>query len=440
MDHCDSERNYDVIKLKEFRNNPIGSPSSQRFGEYNCARITKVALIASIVVTLLLILILQSVAIYQLKSVPTVVHVCQETTTSTTTTATNVTTSALTGRMACTCDYNDTTKQLETIASLINNISVNKGCMPNVTDTIKEIKNSLQEQIEGSKAVAITTKENMIATEAVVNDVLLGVEELLKLHNNSQIEHFKSCQDVMRHSHFGSISGYYHINSQLMYCEMGELCNSTGGWTRLAYLDMSDSTVDCPTGFRLYTRNGIRACGRPDGGASCTSVKFPSNGISYSQVCGRVVGYQRGSPDGLNNEPNDINSYYLDGISITQSHSRKHVWSLMCGLYDSKSSEYNCQCNNNAQSLHPFIGDHYFCESGNPSVDWRSLQLYIDDPLWDGEGCGSEEEACCTAPGLPWFHRSLDTSTDYLELRVCGDEDSSTNEDVPVSFFELYVK
>ena len=410
MDECDSERNYDVIKLKEFRNNPMGSPpSSQRFGEHNCARITKVALIASIVVTLLLLLLtLQSVAIYQLKSVPTVVHVRQETTTSTTTT-TNATTSALTGEMACTCDYNDTANQLNTIASLINNIS--------------------------------TIKENMIATEAVVNDVLLGVEELLKLHNNSQIEQFKSCQDVMRHSHFGSISGYYRINSQLVYCEMGELCNSTGGWTRLAYLDMSDSTVDCPTGFRLYTRNGIRACGRPGNVGSCESIKFPSNGISYSQVCGRVVGYQRGSPDGLNNKPNNINSYYLDGVSITQSHSRKHVWSLLCGLYDSKSSDNNCPCgnNNNSESLHPFIGDHYFCESGNPSADW-SLQLYIDDPLWDGERCGSMEQACCKAPGLPWFHRSLDTSTDYLELRVCGDQDSSTNEDVPVSFYELYVK
>ena len=224
MDDCNRERIYEEMNLKEFRNNPMGSPpSSQRLGEHNYARITKVALIASIVVTLLLLLTLQSVAIYQCRPVPTVV--CQETTS---TTATNATTSALTGGMVCICDYNDTTEQLETIASLINNISVNEGCMPIVTDTIKGIKDSLQEQIEGSKAVAITTtKENMIATEAVVNDVLLGVEELLKLHNNSQIEHFKSCQDVMRHSHFGSISGYYHINSQLVYCEMGELCNST---------------------------------------------------------------------------------------------------------------------------------------------------------------------------------------------------------------------
>ena len=27
---------------------------------------------------------------------------------------------------------------------------------------------------------------------------------------------------------------------------MGELCGTGGGWTRLAYLDISDFTVNCP--------------------------------------------------------------------------------------------------------------------------------------------------------------------------------------------------
>ena len=76
---------------------------------------------------------------------------------------------------------------------------------------------------------------------------------------------------------------------------MEELCGSGGGWTRLAYLDMTDSTENCPSGFKLYQSGGVRACGRPtSSGGSCVSVQFPSNGISYSQVCGRVVGYQYG--------------------------------------------------------------------------------------------------------------------------------------------------
>ena len=53
-----------------------------------------------------------------------------------------------------------------------------------------------------------------------------------------------------------SPTGYYHVNNQLIYCNVEELCSIEGGWTRQAYLDMSDSTMSC---------------------------------IRYSEVCGRVV-------------------------------------------------------------------------------------------------------------------------------------------------------
>ena len=111
---------------------------------------------------------------------------------------------------------------------------------------------------------------------------------------------------------------------------MGELCSTEGGWTRLTYLNMTDSTVDCPPGFKLYESGGARACGRSiDNAPGCQSIKFLSNGTSYSEVCGRVVGYQYGSPDAFHTETNDIDSYYVDGVSITQGHPRKHVWTLI---------------------------------------------------------------------------------------------------------------
>uniref|UniRef100_A0A1X7TFJ7 Fibrinogen C-terminal domain-containing protein n=1 Tax=Amphimedon queenslandica TaxID=400682 RepID=A0A1X7TFJ7_AMPQE len=86
-----------------------------------------------------------------------------------------------------------------------------------------------------------------------------------------------------------SPSGLYLLETPndetiITYCNMEILCGSGGGWTRLAYLDMSDSTQNCPSGFRLYQSGGVRACGRAtSSGGSCTSVQFPSNGISYSQ-------------------------------------------------------------------------------------------------------------------------------------------------------------
>ena len=260
-----------------------------------------------------------------------------------------------------------------------------------------------------------------------------------------------------------SASGYYTIGGKRAYCNMEELCGSEG-WRRLAYLDMTDSTQNCPPGFRLY-QSGVRACGRASSSVgSCTSVQFPSNGISYSQVCGRVVGYQYATPDAdypgkyqretygsvIKPHHNDISSYYVDGVSITRGSPRQHVWTLMAGVLESSNSSYsrdgsfNCPCSQGSPqnlTLQSFIGNDYFCESGNPATDGSAQSiLYTSDPLWDGKGCGSLEGVCCAAPGLPWFNKILNTATtDYLELRVCADENTN-NEDSPVSFYELYVK
>ena len=64
----------------------------------------------------------------------------------------------------------------------------------------------------------------------------------------------KSCEEI-KSEWPKSPSQYYTIFSKgetrQVYCNMEELCGSGGEWTRLAYLDMSDSTQNCPTGLRL---------------------------------------------------------------------------------------------------------------------------------------------------------------------------------------------
>ena len=35
-----------------------------------------------------------------------------------------------------------------------------------------------------------------------------------------------------------------------------------GPWARVAYLNMSDPSQQCPPSWRLYSANGVRACGR----------------------------------------------------------------------------------------------------------------------------------------------------------------------------------
>ena len=121
-----------------------------------------------------------------------------------------------------------------------------------------------------------------------------------------------------------------------------EGCDGEGGWTRVAYLNMSDPSQQCPADFRLYDVNGVRACGRQRSFVGCNSITFSTNGISYSQVCGRVTGYQYATTDavdsvhgtGLTNHYN-IDGEYVDGVSITHGPPpRQHIWTLIDGRLD----------------------------------------------------------------------------------------------------------
>ena len=156
------------------------------------------------------------------------------------------------------------------------------------------------------------------------------VEELLTFQNRSYEFLPTSCKEL-KDRQPQTTSGVYVLATPNgtpvdTYCNMGEVCGSRGGWTSLAYLDMSDATMNCPSGFRLYQSGGVRACGRSTSRwPSCQSVTFPSNGIQYSQVCGRVVGYQYGHSDALDG-PANLNTYYVNGVSITRGSPRQHVW------------------------------------------------------------------------------------------------------------------
>jgi dynein heavy chain len=212
---------------------------------------------------------------------------------------------------------------------------------------------------------------------------------------------------------------------------MESLCGSGGGWTRIANFDMSDATQSCPSGFRTYSSSGVRSCGRivTNTGSCARSLIFPTNGIGYTEICGRVTGYQHGS---------------TDASLADHGQTREHVWTFISGLKDSSHASSNCPCNipapGNAQNLGSFINGNYFCESGNPNT-YNTLTTYFTaDPLWDGQGCGSQESVCCDAAGLPWFHRQWNiTSSESLEMRVRGTEGTNT-EDVSIGYYEIYIK
>ena len=156
---------------------------------------------------------------------------------------------------------------------------------------------------------------------------------------------------------------------------------------RVAYLNMSDPTEECPPGFRLYNWNGIRACGRASlSGGSCQSVNFPSYSIRYSQVCGQVIGHSIENPDAIYplTRGQCLNGPYVDGISITCGNPRKHIWTFMASTIG--VHECPCAINSPFTTVPSFIGNDYFCESGCPVFFQGNVNCI--DPLWDGKQCG----------------------------------------------------
>ena len=198
-------------------------------------------------------------------------------------------------------------------------------------------------------------------------------------------------------------------------------CSRPGRWTKIAYLNTTDPSQDCPTNWRLVT-SPVRACGRRSSG--CNSAFFPSNGRNYSHVCGQVIAYQKGTTDAffssIVGNPS-LEGAYVDGISLTHgaAGSRKHIWTFTSALNQAANSQFTCSCTNSNQNwpyqVPSFIGNDYFCDSGSAGPATAGV-TYTDNLLWDGEGCGPTS-TCCQFNNPPWFCTTLpQATTDDIEL------------------------
>ena len=229
-------------------------------------------------------------------------------------------------------------------------------------------------------------------------------------------------------------------------------CGGAGGWTRAAYLNMSDLNQQCPSNLTLIT-TPVRACGRrATAYGECDSVTYSVHGRTYSSVCGRILAYQKGVAGAFHNvityNLGTIEEAYLSGVSLTHgpAGSRQHIWSFVGAFYEQNTSyrtNVNCPCTNTAVSwpyqVPLFINNDYFCDTGNTGPGTSFTTYYINDPLWDGEGCGSTS-TCCEFNSPPWFCKSLPQPTsDDLEIRNCY-TDSSGHEDKLITLIDVYVK
>ena len=223
-------------------------------------------------------------------------------------------------------------------------------------------------------------------------------------------------------------------------------CGGTGGWRRVVYLDMTDPSTTCPSGWQL-TGYSKRTCGRAsDGRYTCDSVTFPVSGGEYSRVCGRIKAYQWGITNAFWSyhfrQVTTIDGAYVDGISVTHSSPRQHIWTFAAGLSEGNPTRSDvCPCDaSHTIRVQPFVGSDYFCESGvNERWDSRHYTFHPNDALWDGENCLSSS-TCCSLHNPPYFVKQLPTpTTDDIEARICLDYRLYTT-NIAVELVELYVQ
>ena len=267
-----------------------------------------------------------------------------------------------------------------------------------------------------------------------------------------------------------------------VYCDMDidEKCGGEKGWMRIANVNMANRCHECP-GVQLVEikEGGKRLCTRRNrtNDHGCAHAPYKVQNVRYSKVCGKVIGYQREQPDAFMHYwekkttsnihlPIDADmDSYVDGVSITRKNSaHTHIWTFAAAQdeqnIDLKHHARQCSCSvslseekkvgiPNTESVPAFVGENYFCDSGTRDSN-QGPKTYLDDPLWDGAGCGGNS-SCCTFRNPPYFqNHNLTATTDDIDVRLCawfrmgkeliGKDIDRNNEDTPLEEIELYIQ
>ena len=227
-------------------------------------------------------------------------------------------------------------------------------------------------------------------------------------------------------------------------------CEGMSGWTRVAFINMTDPSQECPSGLALTTYSK-RTCVRTistDVTQYHSVLEARHTAVSVGESLAtslEIVMHFSGTI--LEELPPLTPHSYVAGVSLTHGAPgpRQHIWTFAVVRNETDQSGYSgtlCPCSTTGNvSVPPFVGNNYFCESGLNTAYTGSSQyeLYLDDPLWDGQNCRAGT-TCCQFNTPPWFTRDLPTSTsDDIELRLCYEDDSNF-EDIPLELIELYVQ
>jgi hypothetical protein len=231
---------------------------------------------------------------------------------------------------------------------------------------------------------------------------------------------------------WSSPSGYYWVRASnssavRVYCDMTRSCGGvTGGWMRVAELDMRNSSHRCPSGLQFSMISfSKRICRINSVPAACSPTIAYSTVLEYSKVCGRIRAFPVGHLDGFQSyalaRVSTIDDNYVDGVSLTHGDPCQHIWTF------SAHSSGGCSCNAGSAMPPSFVGTEYFCDIDGGTELWQE--------------CTASRNSCCSLSNPPpWFYKHLMTpTTDSIEMRVCRDE-SRANEDIQIQAIDLYVR
>lgn len=321
--------------------------------------------------------------------------------------------------------------------STVNNL---EATLSSFNTSIGIISSSLGNYIKLSNYSSVLIRNSVSVLNATVQQLGANMRNILdSLTGQVSSKPAASCPDVLQATP-SALSGYYWTRSTngtivQMYCDMTRVCGGVGGgWARVALLDMRDLTTHCPDGLCL-NETPPRTCRKCTAAGGCTRTEF-SVPVAYSKVCGKVIGYQIGSPDGFITSEMDA-----DGIDLSRGEPRTHIWTFVAGRTEDTSHTSSCPCLNTGRPGPPaksYIGNNYFCDTADQFFN-VSLAFHSDDPLWDSRGC-NVRSTCCSFNNPPWFYRDMNvTSTSPVVMRICLDQ-GNDDEDVGLEQVELYVQ
>ena len=225
------------------------------------------------------------------------------------------------------------------------------------------------------------------------------------------------------------------------YCHMESDICGVAGVMRVAFLNMTDTTVNCPYPLTQVTQSGKRMCVSSTSLTQFSTVEFGAYRIDYNYVCGRAVGYAKYSSHAFfysSDTYASIEQPYVSGLSITCRirGQRNHIWSFAVGYQASSGNTRNCPCDSVGTKAPSFVGHNYYCEAGTHSAP--SNQWYTSNPLWDGKGCYSRS-SCCSNSRMPWFMTSLpETTNSDIEVHWMTPQGHSYGM-IGIEQLELYV-